>query len=119
MGDMAATDPSLCASCGEPLRADYLVIDQGHLSWCLCGWKCVREFAEHPSAEHATRTARGSPHKVWVSGPTRWYVHRTESGGLVRKVNEYLIPFKSLAGAVSAAKAEAGPDATEIPTHLP
>jgi hypothetical protein len=37
----------------------------------------------------------------------------------VRKVTEYLIPFKSLAGAVSSAKAEAGPNATEIPTHVP
>jgi len=116
---MAAFDPSHCAGCGDSLCADYLVIDQGHLTWCLCSWKCIQRFAGNPTAAQAAKTARGTLHRAWVSGPIRWYVYRTGSGGLVRKITEYLIPFKSLAGAVTAAKAEAGPNATEIPTHVP
>ena len=116
---MEENDPSQCSSCGNPLQADYIVVDQGHLSWCLCSWKCVQRFAANPSTERAARTARGKLHKAWVSGQVRWYVYRTSGGGLVRKVREYLIPFKSLAGAVSSAKSEAGPNATEIPTHAP
>ena len=116
---MAVFDPTHCASCGSSLRADYFVIDQGHLSWFLCSWNCIQRFAEDPCTERAAQRSVGELHKVWVSGSRRWYVHRTERGGLVRKVTEYLIPFKSLAGAVSAAKAEAGPEATEIPTHNP
>ena len=112
-------DPTRCANCASPLRPDWLIIDRGTLSWYLCGWDCVREFAEHPDTRKAIDTAQGTLHRAWSRGPIRWQVYRTPSGGLLRKVTEYLIPFRSLAGAVAAAKFDEGTTATEIRTQGP
>lgn len=119
MNSMEEFDPTGCANCAGPLRADYIVIDQGQVSWNLCGWECAHEFTRNPGTKRAADTATGLLHRAWSSGSIRWYVYRTGSGGLVRKVTEHLIPFKSLAGAVAAAKAEAGPKAKQIPTGSP
>ena len=115
---MAQFDPTQCAHCSGDLRADYLVVDQGTLSWCLCSWKCLSEFARTPDIKKAADTAHGKLYRAWVRGRIRWYVHRTASGALLRKVTEFLVPFQTLSGAISAAKAEAGPNATEIPTRV-
>ena len=115
---MPEFDPTRCAQCSNDLRADYLVVDQGTLSWCLCSWKCLGEFAQAPDTRKAADTAHGKLYRAWVRGPIRWYVYRTAGGALLRKVTEFLVPFQSLSGALSAAKAEAGANATEIPTRI-
>jgi hypothetical protein len=114
---MEHLSPTSCAQCSRPLPADYLVVDQGISAWFLCGWNCVHEFSKDPHTGKAIQTAHGPLHKAWVAGARRWYVYRAAKGAVVRKITEHLVPFRTLAGAVTAAKAEAGPGATEIATH--